>query len=376
VTAQGLVTITWSKKRVVRQPNAVDFWRGFALISIYINHIPGIYFERFTHRNFAISDAADLFVFLAGWALSLVANKLPQGTTRGQILLQFGGRIMKIYAAQILISSIAIAMLSGAALVLDNPLLLEWHNAAAFFYDPSHAYIGLVTLTHQLGYFNILPLYVVLIALAPVIVLTYRAVPRLLLPLSLTIYLVTLIFQISVPTWPNEGQWFFNPFAWQLVFVTGFLMARNEGLGAFVRKHLGVLKIVAIPLVIAGVLIVQFGWWPDPTKMPEPKLLFIVDKAYETPLRFLHFLALAALFSSVYPYISASVPILVNFCSMLGRNSLNVFCVGSLLSLFGQFVRFVFNGYLLVDIIIVVCGVVLLTFTAWVSEWRKRIKRL
>jgi len=361
---------------VVRQPNAVDFWRGFALISIYINHIPGIYFERFTHRNFAISDAADLFVFLAGWALSLVANKLPPETTRGQVLLQFGGRIMKIYAAQILISSVAVAMLSGAALVLENPLLLEWHNAAAFFYDPSHAYIGLVTLTHQLGYFNILPLYVVLIALAPVIVLTYRAVPRLLLPLSLAIYLVTLSLQISLPTWPNEGRWFFNPFAWQLVFVTGFIMARNEGLGAFVRKHLGVLRILSIPLVIAGVLIVQFGWWPDPTKMPEPKLLFIVDKAYETPLRFLHFLALAAVFTNVYSYISAFLPNVVNFCSMLGRNSLNVFCVGSLLSLLGQFIRFVFNGYLLVDIIIVICGVALLTFTAWVSEWRKRKKRL
>jgi hypothetical protein len=305
-----------------------------------------------------------------------VVNKLPPETTRGHILLQFGGRIMKIYAAQILISCIAVAMLSGAALVLNNPLLLEWHNAAAFFYDPAYAYIGLVTLTHQLGYFNILPLYVVLIALAPLIVLTYRAAPRLLLPLSLAIYLITLIFQIHLPTWPNEGRWFFNPFAWQLVFVTGFLMARNEGLGAFVRKHLGVIKIAAIPFVIAGVLIIQFGWWPDPTKMPEPKLLFIVDKGYETPWRFLHFLALAALFSNVYPYISALSPNLVNFCSLLGRNSLNVFCVGSLLSLFSQFVRFVFNGYLLVDIMIVVCGVVLLTFTAWVSEWRKRKKRL
>jgi hypothetical protein len=137
-----------------------------------------------------------------------------------------------------------------------------------------------------------------------------------------------------------------------------------------------VIKIVAIPLLITGIFIVQYGWWPDPTKMPEPKLLFIVDKGYETPLRFLHFLALAALFSNVYPYISAISPKLVKFCSMLGRNSLNVFCVGSLLSLFGQFVRFVFHGYLLVDIIIVVCGVVLLTFTAWVSEWRKRKKRL
>ncbi|MEJ2118685.1 MAG: OpgC domain-containing protein [Alphaproteobacteria bacterium] len=334
---------------MVRQPNAIDFWRGFALVSIYINHIPGIFFERFTHKNYAISDAADLFVFLAGWALGIVAIRLGTKGTRGDILSQFGGRIMKIYAAHILISTVAIAMLAIAAQYLNNPILLEWHNAAAFFYDPVHAHIGLVFLTHRLGYFNILPLYVVLTAMAPLIVLT---------------------------TWPNEGWWFFNPFAWQLVFVTGFLIAQQEGLGAFVRKHIRIIKMIAIPIVIGGFFMLKFGWWPDPTKVPHPILLFIADKANATPIRFISFLALAAIFSGAYPYISAFTPKLVVILSTLGRNSLNVFCVGSLLSLFGQFVRFVFKGYLLVDIMIVVCGVVLLTFTAWVSEWRKRKKRL
>ncbi|MEJ2124744.1 MAG: OpgC domain-containing protein [Alphaproteobacteria bacterium] len=360
---------------MVRQPNAIDFWRGFALVSIYINHIPGIFFERFTHKNYAISDAADLFVFLAGWALGIVAIRLGTKGTRGDILSQFGGRIMKIYAAHILISTIAIAMLAIAAQYLNNPILLEWHNAAAFFYDPVHAHIGLVFLTHRLGYFNILPLYVVLTAMAPLIVLTYRAAPRALLPISLAIYLIVLTFKISLPTWPNEGWWFFNPFAWQLVFVTGFLIAQQEGLGAFVRKHIRIIKMIAIPIVIGGFFMLKFGWWPDPTKVPHPILLFIADKANATPIRFISFLALAAIFSGAYPYISAFTPKLVVILSTLGRNSLNVFCVGSLLSLFGQFVRFVFKGYLLVDIMILVCGVALLILTAWVSEWRKHKKQ-
>ena len=29
-----------------REANAIDFWRGFALVSIFVNHIPGIYYER------------------------------------------------------------------------------------------------------------------------------------------------------------------------------------------------------------------------------------------------------------------------------------------------------------------------------------------
>lgn len=52
---------------MTRAANAIDFWRGFALVTIFINHIPGNFYERFTHRNIGVSDSAELFVFLAGW---------------------------------------------------------------------------------------------------------------------------------------------------------------------------------------------------------------------------------------------------------------------------------------------------------------------
>ena len=59
----------------MRAENAVDFWRGVALVMIFINHVPGNVFSYYTLRNYAISDAAELFVFLAGWSLSFVAPK-------------------------------------------------------------------------------------------------------------------------------------------------------------------------------------------------------------------------------------------------------------------------------------------------------------
>ena len=62
---------------MTRQANAIDFWRGFALVSIFINHIPGVFYERLTHRNFSISDSAELFVFLAGWSLGLPDPSVP-----------------------------------------------------------------------------------------------------------------------------------------------------------------------------------------------------------------------------------------------------------------------------------------------------------
>ena len=214
---------------MTRQANAIDFWRGFALVTIFINHIPGVFYERLTYRNLSISDSAELFVFLAGWSLGLLVVSGREPVTAPRLVARLGGRALTIYAAQILISSLALAMLAAAAYSFDNPLILEWHNAAAVFQDPALAHIGLVLLTHQLGYFDILPLYVVLMLAAPLIALIDRFAWPLLVPLSLALYLASLIVPFTAPTWPVPGQWFFNPFAWQVIFVLGFALVARRG---------------------------------------------------------------------------------------------------------------------------------------------------
>src|SRR6476661_3476611 len=77
-----------------RPANAVDFWRGFALITIFINHIPGIYFENFTYRSISLSDSAELFVFLAGWSLRYVVGRPEDPTPAIQLIFRLGGRAL------------------------------------------------------------------------------------------------------------------------------------------------------------------------------------------------------------------------------------------------------------------------------------------
>ena len=105
-----------------------------------------------------------------------------------------------------------------------------------------------------------------------------------------------------------------------------------SGLGGFVRRHILPIRWLA-PIVVAGLLLVTwYDWWPDPTKVPQPTLFFIPNKTYVTPIRLIQFLALVAVFSLAYPYIARFARPLTEFLSLLGRNSLYVFCVGSLLS--------------------------------------------
>jgi hypothetical protein len=113
-----------------------------------------------------------------------------------------------------------------------------------------------------------------------------------------------------------------------------------------------------------------YDWWPDPTKMPEPRLLFVLSKTNATPLRLLQFLALVAVFSTTYRYLEWLVPPVTKFFSKLGRNSLNVFCVGSILSLACQIGRFVYGGDIFIDTAMVIAGVGILWLIAWASEWQ------
>ncbi|MBU2534115.1 MAG: OpgC domain-containing protein [Alphaproteobacteria bacterium] len=360
---------------MTRSANGIDFWRGVALITIFVNHVPGIYFEHVTHRNFSISDSADLFVFLAGWAVAIVVTRSQPPLPPARIISRLGGRALVIYAAHILIVMLAIGLLAASARLLESPLLLEWHNAASVFYNPADTHIGLVLLTHHLGYFDILPLYVVLMLIAPLVALIDRYLPHLLLPFSLTIYVVVLSYQINLPSWPNNGQWFFNPLAWQLTFVLGYVLCQDRGIGHYARSNIDVIRIASVPIVLAGALAVWYDYWPDPTNVPEPQLLFLNYKTYATPMRIIQFLALAALMSAAFPHIHKVLPWLARFCSMLGRNSLNVFCVSSILSLVGQILRFAAKGSVAVDTLIFVVGIAALGLTAWISEWHERTKR-
>ncbi|MCA0452247.1 MAG: OpgC domain-containing protein, partial [Proteobacteria bacterium] len=53
----------------------LDFFRGLGLLFIFINHIPDNAFSFLTLANFLFCDAAEIFVFLSGYAAALVFGR-------------------------------------------------------------------------------------------------------------------------------------------------------------------------------------------------------------------------------------------------------------------------------------------------------------
>ena len=378
-----MAAFSWSHAAVIsrvdplmRQPNGIDFWRGYALISIFVNHIPGNFFERFTYRNLTLSDSAELFVFLAGWAMRLSIENPKRPLSTSAVVYKLWGRAFTIYVAQTFITEVAIFILAASSVMLDAPFLLDWHNVGAIFHQPVEAHIGLVLLTYQLGYFNILPLYVVLMVVAPAIAIVYRAVPSVVLPLSLGLYVVTLALGWNIPSWPIEGTWFFSPFAWQLIYVLGFLLAgKTTDLGAFARRNLTTLRWIAAPILIVGVIIASNRFYPDLIRLPKLNLFFIVfDKTFMSPDRLLSVLAIITVGGGVFGFIQRFAPPVGRFLSLLGRNGLQVFCAGSVLSLCGQIVRFIYGGSVVTDLVLFILGTAIMALIAWVHEWNTRTR--
>jgi hypothetical protein len=121
-------------------------------------------------------------------------------------------------------------------------------------------------------------------------------------------------------------------------------------------------------LVALGSLIVWIDYRPDPMLVPEPRYLFLFDKKYLSPARVLSMLAIAIAFYPAFPVLLRIAGPMVRYCSSLGRNSLAVFCVASLLALAGQMARYVGEPSFYLDTAIVVSGLVLFRITAWLAE--------
>ncbi len=356
----------------MRQPNPIDFWRGVALVMIFINHVPGNIFIPVTLRNYAICDAAELFVFLAGWSISYVAGSAAHPRPLTQVRQRLVARAVQIYRWQLATTAVAVGLVGLAGWWTGNGLFYEWNNSGAAFFDPWRAALGVVLLSYQVGYFNILPLYVVLLFMAVPMVWLFRYRWIALLAVSLGVYGLAAVFRLTPPTWPTDDPWYLNPLSWQLMMVLGFIAgqwtASRDDLGARIGRWWP----LALMVVAGCALVTVLEWRPDPLDVPEPRALFTFEKAYLAPARIGSLGAIVVLFSGTYHWIARRGRWLVQPLCLMGRHSLEVFTVSSILALLGQLIRFFNEGSVIFDVMIIVPGVLMMWCTARWTEWRRQ----
>ena len=355
-------------KRIGERDTRIDVLRALALLTIFVDHVPGTVFENWTYKNFGFSDAAEAFVLISGISVALAyGTKFKPG---GRLLatLKMWRRAGVLYISHIVITMVVIALFCAAAVFAHRPEMLTLINIEPLMKNTPQVLLGIVTLGHQLGYNNILPVYAALLLAAPAFVLfvSYRPVPAMIV--SGLLWLVAGIWQIAPPNYPEPGLWFLNPLSWQFLFNIGLAAMLHVRRGGRIPVNPWLLGAAGIYVVSAAIW-VHSPLWGQITWFNLPVVIGGFDKTFLSLPRLLHILSVS--------YLIVGLPAVSNFfrvrpdnpLAILGKRSLPVFIAGTLLAMAAQVLKLINPGGLVYDTLLIAAGIAMQFALALYLEW-------
>jgi hypothetical protein len=362
----------------------LDFFRGLVLLFIVVDHIANSVMAKVTMRNYAIADAAEVFVFLAGLVTALSYTALARRRSVAAADSRFLRRAWEIYVAFLITAALMVVCgLVLRATHIDIPSLGPI-EVEAFVAAPWTFLFQVFTLQRQPFLSDILPMYALFALATPLFIRIGRKSGAGLGVLSLGIWLAAPSLAVLLPSAQHGGHWTFNPFAWQLLFVMGMSIGLRpdlpEQLSDRARRR----------VTIAAIAFAAFGafcavLWGNPALhaavVPQwvEDTFYPISKANAASLRVLSFLSVAWL---VYTFCRGGrmqgIAQRLSILAMIGRNGLNCFVAAAVISLGAEAIAFgVSRGEpswpvsLAVDMLAIVAVIAV----AWWSDSRARARR-
>jgi len=315
----------------------VDFLRGLALLTIFIDHVPGNRWAAVTQQNFGFSDAAELFVVLAGFSAVLAYGRYFNGHDVSAGVRRVASRIGTIYLFHIGTLLIVGIMLAVSANLLMTSAQIQAMKFEKLIEGDAGAIAATLLLIEHPRYFDILPLYLVLLAAFPLLYALLRQSLMLGIAASGALWLMVQLTHVNALTADGEG-WHFNPFAWQFLMVLGMAAALRVRHGYLPRSP-WLIGLAAAVLAVSFLLRAPWTGWPfhvgaAPVDLKPYGALMV--KTNLGPMRLIHIIACGYLLLALLPpranWLKRPLPRLI---ADAGANSLEVFCVGVVLSVIG-----------------------------------------
>jgi hypothetical protein len=197
---------------------------------------------------------------------------------------------------------------------------------------------------------------------------------------SVILYIGARVFDWNLASYPPGTHWYFNPFAWQLMFV----FAAWCGVGGinqlqFLLRSRAVL-IAAFAWIAFAFLIVMTWHIPFLDAMVPKwmiKAIYPIDKTDLDMLRFTHFLAVALVVSRYFP---RKAEILsskwLRPMVLCGQHSLPLFCFGVFLSFGAHWFLVQYSHGLWAQLLVSVGGILTMIALAWVLDRSKKVPSL
>jgi hypothetical protein len=354
----------------------LDLMRGIGQWMVFLDHIPYDVVTWLTLRNYGFSDAAEFFVFISGYTAGFVygpAVAYGQYFAATKRLLK---RAWQLYVAHIFLFLFFVAQIARAARRFDNPMYGNEYNIFLFLEHPDVMIGQTLMLKFKPVDLDVLPLYIVLVLALPMILYGLVKIPRWTLLASAVLYVLARMFDWNLPSFPG-GNWYFNPFAWQMLFVFGAWcgLTKAAEIAPLIKSR--AVEILALAWIAFSFLIVMTWHIPALGALVPQWMIHIIypiDKSDLDMFRLIHFLALAVVFVRYIPrqWPALHSPILRPLI-LIGQNSLPIFCLGVFLSFAAHWFLVQIEGDILAQILVSVAGMAIMVGAAWLLSKFKAV---
>jgi len=354
----------------------LDFGRGAALIIIFIDHVPDNPLSNWTLRNFAFCDAAEIFVIISGMASYLAYGSLLDRGSFRECIRAVARRWLQVYQAHLLLFCAVAAFVLVASRYFSGADYMDSLKLNWLVQDPVRAIVSAVTLSYLPRLLDILPLYLILLGIAPATLYLVKLDYRLALFASGLVYSLTWLNGWNLPAGASR-DWYLNPFAWQLLYTIGMVVShvRRAASGGLRQRRswlFAAIGFAAFAAVIAGPLNAR-----GLTEIAPLRYLWPAEKTFLSPLRVINVLALVYVFGF---FVSPQAPWLktkfANLFLACGRHSLPVYGSGVVLSIVGCVVITESASKAMANWMVNLLGIVVLLSLAVMLDWSSQRWRL
>jgi len=314
----------------------LDLLRGVLQLQIFASHAHGSFIGAWLiTAAWGLSDSSEQFVYLSGFALgSVFTLKSLRGGFRAAAV-DLLVRMRRLHVTHLIVVCGFAAMVISTEMTVPLPGEARALGWGWLLDQPWFALPGAATLLWQPEFMGILPVFLWCMAILPAAIWAMERVGAWALAPAFALYAGVQLWGWHLPGLGGT-EIEINPLAWQILFVLGAWFGRRALLrGRAIGVH--------PPLVLGAAVVLLVGVWirlVDHRLIPGPDfdiahLMLKQDLAWP---RLLHALALAYITVVVFRVREVRLPKFgargqaAQALAAVGRNSLQVFCVGLFLS--------------------------------------------